>query len=162
MARDPILEKYGAAVAQGEKDRLDRLFGRVDAFDLQERRKSDLRKLVGYDRLRRVLSRTGRRDLSEWVAVAADLQDDGYPDWTYWLDRPERRFRIRPWRQQEDGPPWSFKTPCITVLDGETGRSMRGIPAGAFALLGHVDRLEDSDDCCARLFAIAVADARRV
>ena len=148
MARAAILEKYARAVAQGQQDRLDVSRGLVDRADVVLRRQRELRVAAGLHQI----PRRHRLDPSYLSFIWADLTDDGVPDWTYWLDKPGRRYRLRPWRA-EDGAPWSCATPCITVLDGESGKGMRGIPAGAFQIRGKQIKLEDTDACCAALFS---------
>lgn len=148
MARAAILEKFARAVAQGEQDRLGVSRGLVDAADVVLRRRRDLRVAAGLYQI----PRKHRRDPSYLSFIWADLVDDGLPDWTYWLDNPGRRYRLRPWRA-EDGAPWSYYLPCITVLDGEGNKRMFGIPAGALTLRGEQIKLVDTDACCAALFA---------
>lgn len=148
MARAAILEKYARAVAQGEQDRLDVSRGVIDRADVVLRRQRELRVAAGLYQI----PRKHRLDPSYLSFIWAHLVDDGLPDWTYWLDNPSRRYRLRPWRA-EDGAPWSYHLPCITVLDGESGARMRGIPAGALSLRGEQIKLEDTDACCAALFA---------
>jgi hypothetical protein len=150
MARAEILEKYADVIAESAKRRYALRTGTIDEVDIIQRRRRSLRVTVG---LAALLGR-GRFDVSRWASIVADLTDDGMPDWTYWLDKPERRYRLRPWREI-DGNPWSYQTPCVTVLDGEAGASLRGIPAGAFLLRGQYIKLEDTDACCAALFANA-------
>lgn len=151
-------DRLQGAAAVGAQTRLDRLAGKIDEYDVRERHLSDFRKAVGFARLHAALRRSGRADVSEWAAVQADLRDDGSPDWVFFLDNPGRRYRLRPWRQ-EDGEPWSHRTPCISVADSLTCRVMRGIPAGVFPILGLSDILHDTDECCLRLFDVS---ARRV
>lgn len=140
--RPEILRKYAAAAAQGEQDRADRSSGRVDAYDILMRQRSGLRKAVGFDRLQR--HSRGRLDPCLWEWVAADLRDDGYPDWTYWLDNYQRRYRVRPWRET-DGSPFAYSRPCITICDGETGRTYAGVPSSGLRMLGVDMPLQDSD-----------------
>lgn len=158
MARAPILEKYASAAAQGDRDREAVRRGLLDRAEVIERHSASVRIALGEWALRH-----GRRwndvDPSRLAAVRADLRDDGMPDWAYWLDKPERRYRLRPWRS-EDGPPWSYQTPCVTVTDSETGRRLRGSPAGAFLLQGQHIKLEDTDECCAALFVVSAKRKR--
>lgn len=150
MPRAAILEKYAGVIDQSNRDRAAVRKGLLDEADLVLRRRRDLRVTL---RLVSLFPR-GRFDLSRWASAVADLSDDGLPDWVYWLDNPLRRYRLRPWRA-EDGSPWSYMTPCVTVMDGETGRKLCGIPAGAYLLRGQKIMLRDTDACCAALFVNA-------
>lgn len=144
--RPDILHKYAAAAAQGEQDRADRLSGRVDGYDLLLRRQSEMRKAVGFWRLQR--NSRGRLDPCLWEWVAADLRDDGAPDWTYWLDNFQRRYRVRPWRET-DGSPFAYSRPCITICDCETGRTYAGVPSSGLRMLGLDVPLQDTDEFAA-------------
>lgn len=76
-----------------------------------------------------------RRCRTRTAPVAPILIDDGEEDSMWSLDHRQRRMRIRPWRP-EDGEPALHRSPCITVINLDTGQALRGIPQHVLRLVG--------------------------
>lgn len=149
-----------SAAEQGRQDRAARLRGDVDHYDLRQTRRSQLRKAVAYVTLQREARLTGRLDVDAWKAAQADLQDDGQPDWVFFLDHPRRRYRVRPWRPA-DGEPYTRSAPCITIVDAEEVRVLSGVPITGLHSFRVFDLVEDTDEHAAQWFAHATSRSRK-
>jgi hypothetical protein len=71
-------------------------------------------------------------------------------DDTEWrLDHSTRRYRVRPWREQ-DGQPSGYTFPCVTVIDFAAHRKLAGWPTRAAA---NYPLCQDTDAWAAWCFA---------
>lgn len=151
-----VFERFAAAAEQGTHDRLARLAGEADHYDQLHSKQSQLRQATAFLRVSKASRLAGRFDTDAWKAAVADLRDDGEPDWVFFMQNPGRRFRVRPWRN-EDGEPASYRSPCVTIRDVENPRrNLVGVPIAGLHCFGILDKVVNTDAHAALWFRHAM------